>query len=172
MSAPLPPNNNRRASQTTDTDTNANGALSSNPQVRISNTAPVTVQGTLPAQSRRQAALQSVRRQLQQSSAAVQPQSSIAQRYLDRAPVIGTQNLPELVTQPRAYFRDITNMQRYVTNAFPMDQEGTNMVDFNQARADAVVTPEMRAAQRLALEPVLRDLGFSRIRGTREIEIP
>ncbi|MGL4826526.1 MAG: macro domain-containing protein [Vibrionaceae bacterium] len=170
MSAPLTPNNNRRASQTT--DTNANSALSSNPQVRISNTAPVTVQGTLPAQSRRQAALQSVRRQLQQSSAAVQPQSSIAQRYLDRAPVIGTQNLPELVTQPRAFFRDIRNMQQYVTNAFPMDQEGTDMVDFNQARADAVVTPEMRAAQRLALEPVLRELGFSRIRGTREIEIP
>ncbi|MGL5250266.1 MAG: hypothetical protein ACRC7P_04210, partial [Enterovibrio sp.] len=162
MSAPPPPpNSNRRAGQAAGANANTSTAGTA-PQVRVSDLQPTTLHGLQPTQAQRAVAVQNIRRQLQQSAATANVHSSIAQRYLDRALVIGTQNLPELVTQPRTYFRDITNMQRYVTNAFPMDQEGTDMVDFNQARADAVVTPEMRAAQRLALEPVLRDLGFSR----------
>ncbi|MGL5336387.1 MAG: hypothetical protein ACRC9R_09655, partial [Enterovibrio sp.] len=172
MTAPLPPNGNPRTSQADGTNTNTSSAASSGPQVRVSNALPATGQGALPPQSQRAAAVLAIRRQLQQSAAAAPVQSHIALRYLDQIPVFGTQRLPELVTQNRAYFRNAANMQQYVEDVFPMDRDGVDMTQFNLARSEAITTPEMRAAQRMALEPILLNLGVTRVRGTREIAVP
>ncbi|MGL4733675.1 MAG: macro domain-containing protein [Enterovibrio sp.] len=172
MSAsPPPPNSNRGTRQTAGANANTS-TTSSAPQVHVSNLQPATLHAPQPTQAQRTAAAQNVRRQLLQSATTANVRSTIAQRLLDRAPVIGTQNLPELVTENRAFFRNAASMQQYVDSLFPIDREGTNMADLNLARQEAVSNPEVRTAQRLALEPILANLGISRVRGTRDFSVP
>lgn len=172
MSAPPPPpNSNRGTRQTAGANANTS-TTSSAPQVHVSNLQPATLHAPQPTQAQRTAAAQNVRRQLLQSATTANVHSTIAQRLLDRAPVIGTQNLPELVTENRAFFRNAASMQQYVDSLFPIDREGTNMADLNLARQEAVSNPEVRTAQRLALEPILANLGISRVRGTRDFSVP